>query len=239
MSMKIAILDTVPEPSRHHDEGITDAQKFIDFLAPEMPDSIFQSFFTADNEFPRVLSDFDGFLITGSPCSANDNTSWMQKLEQLVVQVSQMEKPLAGFCFGHQFIARAFGGTVGLNQRGWNIGLFDTHIHSHQSWMESSHAITKLYYFNQERVLELPKGAISFASSAGYPDFGYTLGARIMAIQGHPEQPKRAMLNFLQISENTVGPHVVRETRKSLDSGVPDDRLWAKWVAGFFQHKSP
>ncbi len=235
MTKKIAILDTVPATFRHHDNGVTDAQKFIDFLAPEMPNFVFQPFFTAENEFPGVLADFDGFLITGSPCSANDATDWMDELEQLVVQVSQMEKPLAGFCFGHQFIARSFGGTVGLNQRGWNIGLFETQIEHEHPWMEPSCGVTKLYYFNQERVLKLPAGAISFASSRGYPYFGYTLGSRIMAIQGHPEQPKRAMLNFLQSSEKTLGPDVVRDTRKSLDSGVPDDGLWATWVAGFFK----
>jgi len=33
------------------------------------------------------------------------------------------KKKIIGICFGHQIIARALGGTVTVNKRGWEIGV--------------------------------------------------------------------------------------------------------------------
>ncbi len=232
--MKIAIFDTVPKSFWHHDNGITDAEKFADFLGPAMPGWTFHFYYSAEDEFPQHLADFDGFLITGSPVSVNDNTEWMKKLALMVNKIEQMGKPLAGFCFGHQLIAKALGGSVGLNQHGWNIGLFDLDIETPQPWMNPAQPTTKLYHFNKERVLALPRDAIPFAGAEGYPYFGYAIGDRIMAIQGHPEQPRRAMENFLKGAEDVVQPGVVQKATRSFDTGQPDSELWARWVSAFY-----
>ena len=98
--MKIAILDTVPEIYWHSDQGITDATKFQEWLQPSMSDWEFSPFFVAENQFPKNIDSYDAFLITGSPCSVNDETKWMLRLESLVKTIIEQGKPLAGFCFG-------------------------------------------------------------------------------------------------------------------------------------------
>ena len=237
--MRIAILDTVPKEYWHHDLGITDGQKFVDFLAPEMPETTFDVFYTAENSFPPQPNSFDGFLITGSPCSVNDNTSWMQQLASQVKKIVAEDKPLAGFCFGHQFIAKTLGGQVGKNEGGWNIGLFDLEIDREQAWMQPAQAVTPLYHFNKERVTALPENAVAFAHSAQYADFGYTIGSKILSIQGHPEHPKRAMLNFITASEGILEANIAATARESFDSGEPHAALWARWVAQFFYSSTP
>lgn len=232
--MKIAILDTVPEKFWHHDGGITDGEKFEEMLAPGMAQSDFRIFYCARQEFPSSLQEFDGYLITGSPCSVNDDSDWMQTLTQFVHQCDQRKKPLAGFCFGHQFIARALGGCVAGNENGWNIGLFDVEIEPEQTWMQPFRPVSRLYHFNRERVLSLPSVARPFARSSSYPDCGYAIGEHIIAIQGHPEQPRCAMHNFLDHAAEQVGPAVVTSARASIDSADPDQALWAGWVANFF-----
>ncbi|MBX2886259.1 MAG: hypothetical protein KTR32_40260, partial [Granulosicoccus sp.] len=105
--MRIAILDTVPKEFWQADLGITDAEKFVDLLAPAMPDAEFHRFYIAEGLFPVQWQKYDGYLITGSPVSVNDPFDWIRQAEQLIVKIVKSGKPLAGFCFGHQLIARA------------------------------------------------------------------------------------------------------------------------------------
>ena len=90
--VKIAILDAVPESYWADDEGITDAQKFVDLLAPENPQADFDIYFVSMYEFPESLDDYDAFLFTGSPASVHDDDDWIQQLSQLLVDVNNANK---------------------------------------------------------------------------------------------------------------------------------------------------
>ena len=232
--MKLAILDTVPEIYWHSDEGITDATKFQEWLEPFMPDWEFHPFYAAEDQFPNDKHAYDAYLITGSPCSVNDEASWMLRLESLITDIIDIGKPLAGFCFGHQLIAKSLGGKVGVNENGWNIGLFTVDLEKELSWMEPFQKTTQIYHFNKERVLELPINAQSFAGSSGYPDYGFSIDQTVIALQGHPEQPRRAMENFLNFGKESLPEEEISKAMKTITSGSPDAALWGQWVANFF-----
>ena len=93
---------------------------------------------------------------------------------------------------------------------------------------------THIYHFNKERVHRLPEGAQSFAQSSGYSGYGYSIGDRIIAIQGHPEQPRRAMENFLNFGKELLPQEEISKAMKTIDAGQPDATLWAQWIAQFF-----
>lgn len=93
---------------------------------------------------------------------------------------------------------------------------------------------TGLYHFNQERVTRLPENAQSFAQTEEYPDYAYTLGDNILSLQGHPEQPKRAMNNFLDATVEKMTPDEIEKARACIDNGEPDSHIWAKWMMRFF-----
>ena len=82
--MKLGILDTVPRSYWSSDLGITESEKFIDFLTPLMPDAKLDQLFAAENEWPAKIDDYDAYLITGSPCSVNEGHEWIEKLQQFV-----------------------------------------------------------------------------------------------------------------------------------------------------------
>ena len=73
-------------------------------------------------DLPREndLDKFQGFVISGSHYSANDDKEWIKQTEKLIETLSR--KPtsprLVGVCFGHQLIAKALGGVVGRNPSG-------------------------------------------------------------------------------------------------------------------------
>ncbi len=232
--IKIAILDAVPEVYWSDDEGFTDAQKFVDLLAPENPQAQLDTYYVSENNFPPSVHEYDAYLLTGSPASANDDLDWIQRLSNLVLEADQYQKRIVASCFGHQLVAKAFGGEVGRNEQGWAIGNYSLDITRQYEWMEPYAARTGLYHFNQERVTRLPEKAQSFAQTEEYPDFAYTLGDNILSLQGHPEQPKRAMNNFLDATVEKMTDDEIEKARSGIDNGEPDSHIWAKWMMRFF-----
>lgn len=231
---RIAIMDSVPKIYRGDDEGITDAEKFHDLLQPLNPEAQIDVFFAAEQEFPQRVDDYDGYLLTGSPASVHDGFDWIGRLSELLVEADNNNKRIVASCFGHQLVARTFGGEVGKNENGWVIGNYRLNILHDYEWMRPAATTTALYHFNQERVTRLPDGAQSFAHSDEYDDFAYTLGDNIMCMQGHPEQPLRAMKNFLKSVASEMPAEELRLARKMIDNGEPDAGIWGRWMMRFF-----
>ena len=232
-AIRIAILDSVPESYWADDLGITDAQKFIDLLQPLNASARFDVFFTSKNQFPENIDDYDAILVTGSPCSVHDDHDWIRELIDLTRAAGSKNLRVIGSCFGHQLVARAYGGEVGFNENGWMIGNYPVQITNRYDWMQPVAATTGLYHFNQERVTRLPEGAEPFAHTEEYADYGFTLGDNIMCFQGHPEQPLRAMVNFLNTTDSLSPDEHARATRYIHD-GEPDSHIWAEWMMRFF-----
>ena len=94
---------------------------------------------------------------------------------------------------------------------------------------------TDLFHFNKERVTKLPKDAISFASSEDYPYYAYTIGDNILCLQGHPEQPKRAMYKFLEVTRPILSEKDIKKANTCIDIGKSDSSIWSKWIMDFFK----
>ena len=54
--MKLGILDTVPRSYWSTDLGITESEKFVDFLTPLMPDATLNQFFVTENDKKDMVS---------------------------------------------------------------------------------------------------------------------------------------------------------------------------------------
>ena len=232
--IRIAIMDAVPRIYWHHDEGITDGEKFHDLLSAQDADAEVHTFYASENEFPDDVDDYDAYLVTGSPASVHDDFDWIERLSRLILDADRLDKRLVASCFGHQLVAKTFGGSVGHNESGWVIGNYRLEITREYDWMTPKVSSTNLYHFNQERVTRLPDGAESFAHGEEYPDFAYTLGDNILCVQGHPEQPSRAMNNFLDSMIGTLSDAELEQARRKIHDGEPDADLWGHWMMRFF-----
>jgi len=232
-AVRIAILDAVPENYWADDRGITDAQKFITLLQPQNPSARLDCFFVSKNHFPPSLEDYDAILVTGSPCSVHDDHDWIERLGGLIRHAVDLDKRVVGSCFGHQLVARTFGGEVGHNENGWLIGNFDVHISEPHDWMRPAVRITGMFHFNQERVTRLPDSARPFAHTDEYRDYGYTIGDNVMCFQGHPEQSQLSMTNFLRATDSLTEEQRAKAA-KHIENGEPDGQVWAEWMMRFF-----
>lgn len=232
-AIRIAILDSVPEVYWADDLGITDAQKFIDLLQPLNEAASYDVYFTSKQQFPERIEDYDAILVTGSPCSVHDKHEWITRLTELVREAHERRLRIIGSCFGHQLLARAFGGDVGHNENGWVIGNYAVHIDGDFAWMQPAARITNLYHFNQERVTRLPRDAVAFARTDEYDSYGFILGDNILSFQGHPEQPHRAMVNFLNTTDSLT-PQARAKAERYIAAGEPDAHIWGEWMMRFF-----
>lgn len=230
-AIKIAVLDAVQREYWADDEGHTDSQKFIDLLSPINPAASFDVFYVSEDEFPDSIDHYDGILVTGSPASVHDDDDWIKRLSDLIEEADQANKRIVASCFGHQLVAKTFGGEVSSNEGGWMIGNYPLQISKHFDWMKQMPAVTGLFHFNQERVTRLPEAAVSFADSEEYGDFAYTLGDNFLCFQGHPEQPKRAMNNFLATTD--MPQSQLEKAKRYIENGEPDSDIWGEWMMGF------
>lgn len=232
-SIRIAILDAVPESYWADDRGITDSQKFMNLLQPQNPAARLDSYFVSQNHFPDNIQDYDAILVTGSPCSVHDEHDWIARLTELIREAVALRKRVIGSCFGHQLVARAFGGEIGHNENGWLIGNFALHISQLHNWMQPAARVTGMYHFNQERVTRLPAEAQAFARTDDYADYGYTIGDNVMCFQGHPEQSRLSMKNFL-VATDSLTPQQRARAAYQIENGQTDSQLWGEWMMRFF-----
>jgi GMP synthase-like glutamine amidotransferase len=231
--IRIAILDAVPESYWDDDRGITDSQKFRVLLQPENPAARLDPFYVSTNSFPASVDDYDGYLVTGSPCSVHDEHAWIVRLEDFAREAAARDKRVIGSCFGHQLLAKAFGGEVGPNEHGWLVGNFEVRITRRYEWMQPAAEVTGMYHFNQERVTRLPPRADAFARTDDYADFGFTIGDTVMSFQGHPEQSRLSMSNFLDTTPSLSAAQYERAA-VNIAGAEPSPRVWGAWMMRFF-----
>lgn len=79
----------------------------------------------------------------------------------------------------------------------------------------------------------MPDLAQSFANSNGYANFAYTLGNNIACIQGHPEQSKRAIYNFLNAVIHSLSKSDIERANLFIENGRPDSVIWAQSIMQF------
>lgn len=162
---------------------------FIKHLSEQDSQLQFEVFNVLNSELPK-LNQFDGFLITGSRHNAYDQQPWILQLVAWVQQCEQLQRPLAGICFGHQIIARALEGKVEKSSAGWGLGVAKNTLIQAPTWAEPTEQESlSILVSHQDQVTALPAQAQLLASSDFCPNFMFQIGQHTFAIQGHPEFP--------------------------------------------------
>lgn len=234
--MKLGILDTVPPEFAHVDEGISDGAKFVDLLTEVELDAELVIYPVAAGEFPASAQACDAYLITGSPASVYGDAAWITWLMNFVQAAHTQQIPMIGICFGHQLIAQALGGQVTSAPNGWHLGLLTFDLLAQPLWMLSQPKQIRLYHINHDQVIELPPGAQLLGYSDACPNSMYSVGEHILCLQGHPEQPLRAMKNFISELGEAVPAPVAAAALRSFETAEPDRLRVGHWLRLFLEH---
>ena len=186
--MKLAILITNTDESDFSLKWPQDGEKFSNMITLVRPEWNYEVFLVKDNIFPNDISEFDGFIIGGSPASVHDDLPWIGKLLTLIQQIYTAKIPLFGACFGHQAIALALGGKVERNPQGWGHGLIENKVISKPPWVNANASKSySLYASHIDQVSRLPKDAIAIATSNNCKTSSYRVGTTVFTTQHHPE----------------------------------------------------
>ena len=180
--MKLAILETGRPPGDL-------VRRFGDYPAmmTRMLGGEFEidTFDVAAGEFPADPSDYEAYLVTGSPAGVYDPLPWIEPLKQFLRDAG--DRKLVGICFGHQLMAEAFGGHVEKSDKGWGIGLQHYEIDRVEPWMDEMASID-VPASHQDQVVAQPPHTEVIASSPFTPFAALAWTDRpAISVQFHPE----------------------------------------------------
>lgn len=190
-------------------------------------------------QLPTSVTDWDAYLITGSYAGVYEKLPWINKLSQFTRKAYETGVPLVGICFGHQLLAHALGGKVQKAEVGWGLGVMETVISRHYSWMGQDHepSVVELIYMHQDQVMSLPASATTFASTEICPYAGFTLGPKALALQGHPEFTPQLTERLIRELWDKFPEQQAAAALDSLSQATDHVRV-AGWVAQFLQSAS-
>ena len=101
--MKVLVIDNNIDP---HSWG---ARNLVRYARQQAGANVYTRRGPSD-DLPHSAVGFDRIIISGSRTSCLDHFPWVGRLEEFVRQAVDQGTPVLGVCYGHQVIARAFGG---------------------------------------------------------------------------------------------------------------------------------
>lgn len=146
------------------------------------------------------LSEVSGIVITGSASMVSDKADWSEKTGQWLKQAVDAGVPVLGVCYGHQLLAQALGGEVGLNPKGRQIGTVNAHMLEEAAGDPLLGDLPRDYPVqtsHSESVLRLPPNAKSLATSERDDNFVIRFADKAWGVQYHPEFSAPVMWEYL------------------------------------------
>lgn len=237
--MKIGLL-LCDDVKPHLQETFTNyPDMFAELLLAHDPSLELQTWRVIDQQFPEHTDECDGWLISGSRHSANDDFPWVKELKIFIHKLYQEQRKLIGICFGHQVIAAALEGQVSLAQQGWGIGVYSNQLTGHRRWMSPKLNALRLRVSHKEQITRLPDTACVLAKSTFCPNYMVAYGDCFMSIQGHPEFSEAYSKALMLSRKDMIPAERLEDGLNSLQHPVHGHEV-AQWMLAFFndQNKS-
>lgn len=186
----------------------------------------FRTFRVVEGEFPKSVTECDGWLITGSRHGAYEDHDWIPPLEQFIRDSFTARVPVVGICFGHQIVAQAMGGKVERYSGGWAVGATEYDFGGETLVLNAWH---------RDQVTERPKGAKVIASNDFCTNAALLYDDRALTVQAHPEFRPEFVDGLMKTRGKGVVPDdLMAQAAEKLDRPLHDKTMAAQ-IAAFFK----
>lgn len=152
------------------------------------------------------LEGYDALMVLGGPMDVwqEDRHPWLA-LEKVAIRqwVNERRAPFLGVCLGHQLLADALGGKVGLMSEP-EIGVLEvklTDAGRSAPLFEGMPAAFPVLQWHSAEVSELPRHAVKLAESGQCAIQAFQIGEKAYGIQYHVEQDERTVPQWGEIPE--------------------------------------
>ncbi|HET7388150.1 MAG TPA: type 1 glutamine amidotransferase [Nocardioidaceae bacterium] len=193
----------------------------------------------AGDALPAGLGDNAGLVVLGGEMGANDDATypWLTEVKRLIVAAAEDGIATLGICLGHQLVAVALGGTVGVNPRGQQLGVLDV------GWTEQATQDelfaplaqaaagaarrTRAVQWNNDIVVEAPPGTDTLARTPEGELQAARFASRVWGVQWHPEA-----------GPDIIGRWADNDRDHAREQGVDLDRYLAQVAAARAEMRS-
>ena len=135
------------------------------------------------NKVPSMDETVKGVILSGSPCSVRDANA-----PQVDLSAIKGRLPLLGICYGAQYLAHRYGGTVnGSLSREYGRAMLEIR-RDDDPLLRGVSARTQVWMSHGDTIAALPEGGEVIASTADVANAAYHIqGEDTYAVQFHPE----------------------------------------------------
>jgi GMP synthase (glutamine-hydrolysing) len=168
-------------------------------------------------DLPRDPGSFSHIILSGSKTSVHDSSEWVKNLMDFIRRSVDQEIPTLGVCYGHQIIARTYGGdsvvrASPLPEVGW--------VEVRQTGKNAILAgLPKKFYSFQshfEEVCTMPEAFVATAESDRCSVQAYFLKNKpVFGIQFHPERNAEEGQNSIDQKKKSVSKDCIFKDGKA------------------------
>ena len=142
------------------------------------------------------ISQYKGYIISGSRSCYRDQDEWIIDLQQLIKNIHKQDIPCLAVCFGHQLVAHTFGGNTVKNLAS-EEGFQDIPVKMGEEQVRVFEGLSnpvKVFQSHNDAVMKAPSGSIHIIYNEKCIQY-YQYGS-ILSIQSHPEIDIEAAKRF-------------------------------------------
>ncbi len=186
------------------------------------------------NKIPELDDSIKAIILSGSPFSVKEENALRPDMEKIMGK-----KPVLGICYGAQYIADYYGGTVmRSNKREYGKANLSNVTHQ-DTFLEGIDTNSQVWMSHGDTIKEIPQGFDLLASTESIPVAAFkshngNFGAPIYGIQFHPEvthslQGTQLLKNFLidiaGCKGNWTPASFIEQTVQDLQKKVGNDKV--------------
>lgn len=179
-----------------------------------------------------------GLIVTGSPHAVHDHAPWSVRATTWLRHAVDAGVPTLAVCYGHQMLGDAYGGTVGKNPNGREIGTTTIDRYLDDPLFDDLPKTFPVITTHSDAILVPPPGARILAGNANNGIQAMAIGDHCRSVQWHPEMDAdiiRAIITARAPAIDTeLGPGAadrIRDAVVEVDTGATLLRNFARhWL---------